>query len=200
MLVTTLASAQDAGTPDCTSITPGSPEADACAEAAFRVGRATEHALDLRLVLPPPNIHPRPTSAHVIALVREISDRAQHASGVYEDVMAWRRAPWTLRALVAQAGIYERLARAVVAALRTEAQFRDVLEPQIAPVECLAVVRYVLAVRAARAASIRIPEVTQAVDQLHRYRSDRIARCIDDQRTRDSTFSRYQPGELEAFP
>jgi hypothetical protein len=70
------------------------------------------------------------------------------------------------------------------------------MEPQIAPVECLAVVRYALAARAAHASTLDTPATRQAIDRLQAYGDDRIAQCITEQQARDSTFQAYQPGEF----
>ncbi len=163
------------------------------------------------------------TEAYIHGIVAQIqsgSSRAQTVAQEYEPIMAYNRPTWTVAALVRQGRIYEVLAHAIVAAqhplpadiqrqishasedvrLELQTQFddriRQAMEPQIAPVECLAVVRYALAARAARAGSLDTEFTRQAIDRLQAYGDDRIAQCIQDQRTHDSTFAAYTPGEF----
>lgn len=156
----------------------------------------------------------------IIAQIQAGSQRAQSIAQEYEPIMAYTRPTWTVAALVRQGRIYEVLAHAIVAAqhplptdlqrqishasedVRTEIQtqfddrIRQAMESQIAPVECLAVVRYALAARAARAGSLDTEFTRQAIDRLQAYGDDRIAQCITEQRAHDSTFAAYTPGEF----
>ncbi len=165
----------------------------------------------------------RTTETYIQGIVSQIqagSHRAQETAQQYEPVLAYNRPTWTVAALVRQGRIYEVLAHAIVAAqhplpedlqrqfsraspdvqAELQTQFddriRQAMEPQIAPVECLAVIRYALAARAARVGSLDTEFTRQAIDRLQAYGDDRIAQCIDDQRTHDSTFAAYTQGEV----
>lgn len=115
--------------------------------------------------------------------------------------MPWGRPRWTIAALVGQATIYEHLAQAIVAVrlpgtLSFADRIREAIEPQVAPVECLAVVRYVLAVRVARGGALRTPEAETALQRLQVYEATRIASCVTDQRSRDSSFQAFALSDL----
>lgn len=165
----------------------------------------------------------RTAAAYIQGIVSQIqagSQRAQSVAQEYEPIMAYNRPTWTVAALVSQGRVYEVLAHAIVAAqhplpedlqrqiahasedvrLEIQTQFddriRQAMEPQIAPVECLAVVRYALAARAARLGSLDTPATRQAIDRLQAYGDDRIAQCIQEQQTRDAAFAAYTPGEF----
>ena len=156
----------------------------------------------------------------IVAQIQAGSQRAQAIKQEYDPVLTYTRPTWTIAALVAQGRVYEVLAHAIVAAqhplpadlqhqiqhasedVRTEIQtqfddrIRQAMEPQIAPVECLAVVRYALAARAARASTLDTPATRQAIDRLQAYGDDRIGECIAAQQAQDSTFAAYTPGEF----
>ena len=70
------------------------------------------------------------------------------------------------------------------------------MESQIAPVECLAVLRYALAARLARACSIVTDAVRSAIGRLQAYGDARIEACIAHHRTRHPSFAAYRPGEF----
>src|SRR5690606_40296584 len=113
----------------------------------------------------------------VAELNRQIQDgarRTQTMANGYEPILAYRRPTWTIAALTRQGRAYEILARSVLNATITmptdlqrqisrasadvrdevqiqfEDQVRQVLDQQVRPIECFAVVRYALAARAAR--------------------------------------------------
>lgn len=156
----------------------------------------------------------------IIAQIQAGSQRAQSTAQEYEPIIAYRRPTWTIAAYVRQGRIYEVLAHAIVAAqhplptdlqrqishasedvrLEIQTQFddriRQAMEPQIAPVECLAVIRYALAARAARAGSLDTEYTRQAIDRLQAYGDDRIAQCIEQARATDASFQAYSPGEF----
>jgi hypothetical protein len=157
----------------------------------------------------------------IVAQIQAGSSRAQTLAQGYEPVVGYRRPTWTIAAYVRQGRIYEVLAHSIVAAqhplpddltrqvhsaseeVRTEIQtqfddrIRQAMEPQIAPVECLAVVRYALAARAARAGSLDTEFTQIAIDRLQAYGDERIAQCITEQQHRDASFQAYAPGEFQ---
>ena len=156
----------------------------------------------------------------IVAQISAGSTRAQSIASEYDAIPPYGRPVWTIAAYVSQGRVYEVLAHAIVAAVHPlprdlahqiahasedvradiQTQFddriRQAMEPQIAPVECLAVVRYALAARAARAGTLDTDATRAAIDRLQAYGDDRIASCISDQRTRDPSFAAYTPGEF----
>lgn len=201
--------------------TPGSMAAEYAAHAKFLLvdpaGREFEtFVIDTR--------RGRTAEAYINGIVAQIqagSSRAQTLAQGYEPVVGYRRPTWTIAAYVRQGRIYEVLAHSIVAAqhplpddlsrqvhsaseeVRTEIQtqfddrIRQAMEPQIAPVECLAVVRYALAARAARAGSLDTEFTQIAIDRLQAYGDERIAQCIAEQQARDASFQAYTPGEFQ---
>ena len=73
---------------------------------------------------------------------------------------------------------------------------RQVIDSQVRPIECFAVVRYALAARAAQHGNIDTPYATEAIDRLQAYGDERIAECITEARGRDPTLAAYTPGEF----
>jgi TolA-binding protein len=156
----------------------------------------------------------------IVAQISAGSTRAQGIADEYTPILAYRRPVWSIAAYVAQGRVYEVLAHAIVAAqhplprdlahqiahasedVRADIQtqfddrIRQAMEGQIAPVECLAVVRYALAARAARVGSLDTDATRAAIDRLQAYGDDRIAQCISDARTHDATLAEYTPGEF----
>ncbi|MFO0680598.1 MAG: tetratricopeptide repeat protein [Sandaracinus sp.] len=200
--------------------TPGSIAAEYAAQAKFQIvdpqGQAFESfTIDTR--------RGRTTETYIQGIVSQIqagSHRAQEAADAYAPVLTYNRPTWTVAALVRQGRVYEVLAHAIVAAqhplpedlqhqfsraspdvqAELQTQFddriRQAMEPQIAPVECFAVVRYALAARAARAGSLDTEFTRQAIDRLQAYGDDRIAQCIEQGRAQDQTLGAYTPGEF----
>jgi tetratricopeptide (TPR) repeat protein len=165
----------------------------------------------------------RTADAYIHGIIEQIHQggtRASTVAGAYDPVITYRRPAWAIAAYVRQGRIYEVLAHAIVSAqhplpedlqrqiarasedVRTEIQtqfddrIRQALEQEIAPVECLAVVRYALAARAARAGSLDTEFTRQAIERLQAYGDERIGQCIAEQQTRDATFASYTPGEF----
>jgi len=142
----------------------------------------------------------------------------------YEPVIAYNRPGWVIAAYVRQGRVYELLTKAVLelpfvmpedlnremrgfsAAEREEVRFqiedriRQVLDAQARPFECLAVVRFALASRVARASSFDDAMTQLAIDRLQAYGEERIAQCIEEHRQRDTTFEPYRPGEFTRAP
>ncbi|HJL16243.1 MAG TPA: tetratricopeptide repeat protein [Sandaracinaceae bacterium LLY-WYZ-13_1] len=163
------------------------------------------------------------TEAFVNELNRQIqegSTRTQEVSEGYEPIFQYRRPTWTIAALTRQGRAYEILARAVLNAeitmptdlqrrirgasqmVRDEVQFtfedrvRQVLDAQVRPIECYAVVRYALAARAAQRGNIDNEYSREAIDRLQAYGDERIATCITQQRAQDESLEAYRPGEF----
>ncbi len=152
--------------------------------------------------------------------IQEGASRAQTAASGYEPILAYRRPTWTIAALTRQGRAYEILARAVLNATVTmpadlarqirnasadvrdevrfqfEDQVHQVLDQQVRPIECYAVVRYSLAARAAQRGNIDDDYSRQALDRLQQYGDERIAECITQQQQQDSSLEAYRPGEF----
>jgi hypothetical protein len=84
--------------------------------------------------------------------------------------------------------------------LRVEDSIRQVLDQETRPVECIAVVRYALAARAAKVAAIDNEYTQQAITRLGAYGDERIAECIAAQQAKDSSLQAYTPGEFARAP
>src|SRR5690606_3450452 len=153
---------------------PGSMAAEYAAQSRFLLVDPTLESLESYEVDPGrrPNVQ-----EFVNELMRQIQSGASRTGTVtsgYEPIMAYRRPTWTIAALTRQGRAYEIYARAVLNATITmpsdlqrqisrasadvrdevqiqfEDQVRQVLDQQVRPIECFAVVRYALAARAAR--------------------------------------------------
>src|SRR5690606_31330177 len=131
---------------------------------------------------------------------------------------------WTIAAYVRQGRVFELLANAVLNApfvlprdiarqiaslppdaredlrLTVEDRVRELLDTSARPLECVAVGRYALAVRAAAAGGIVDGRTGSAIDRLQSYGEERIAACIAEVRTHDATMAPYQPGEFARAP
>ncbi|MEM7608381.1 MAG: tetratricopeptide repeat protein, partial [Myxococcota bacterium] len=152
--------------------------------------------------------------------------RANETKGRLDAVLEYGRPTWTIATLVRQGRIYEVLAGRVLEAgdnvpfvlprevadqlrgqrlnadtredlrLRIADSVQQVLDAETRPIECLAVARYALASRAARAGNIDDEYTQQAIDRLQAYGDERIAECIAEAQARDSQFQAYTPGEF----
>jgi hypothetical protein len=80
---------------------------------------------------------------------------------------------------------------------QVEDTIRQLLDSRVRPIECLAVGRYALAARAARAGNIDNDYTREAFDRINAYGDERIAECIAQVAATDSTFQAYQPGEFK---
>jgi len=142
----------------------------------------------------------------------------------YAVIPGYRRPTWTIAAFVRQGRVYEVLARAVLNTpfvvpadlqkkmkglpdyakdeikVQVEDAIRQVLDAKVRPIECLAVARYALAARAARAGNIDDEYTRIAIDRINQYGDERIAECVAQTAAQDSTFSAYQPGEFTRVP
>ena len=177
----------------------------ACASAAFASAEVAGQAFDaFRIVVPYAS---GPVRGVVDDLRRRIQDGsvlARRAATGYESVIRCGSPTWTLAALVREGQIYARLAWAIRDQAHQFPQYPPqfgqrivtAMEPQIAPLDCLAIVRYILAVRAARAAGMRTEYTTLALDALAGYELTRVTTCAADQHARDSTFAPFTPGDL----
>ncbi len=152
--------------------------------------------------------------------IRDGSTWAQQLTRRYDPVLEYRRPTWTIAAYVRQGRVFEILANAVLNApfvlpddiqrqlrgldpasredvrLQVEDQVRQMLDAQARPLECVAIGRYALAVRAAAAGSIDDDVTRFAVDRLQTYGEERIAACIEEVRQRDASMQPYTPGEF----
>ncbi|MCB9591662.1 MAG: tetratricopeptide repeat protein [Sandaracinaceae bacterium] len=199
---------------------PGTLGAEYAAESRFRLVDPALARLEGLTVNPG---RQRNTEAFVAELNRQIQDgssRTQSTAQGYEPILAYRRPTWTIAALTRQGRAYEVLARAVLNAGITmptdlqsqisrasqdvqdevratfEDRVRQVLDAQVRPIECYAVVRYALSARAARRGNIDNEYSREAIDRLQAYGEERIAECITQQQAQDSTLGAYQPGEF----
>ena len=130
------------------------------------------------------------------------SREAKSKAEAYNVIPPYRRPVWTIAAFVKQGRVYEVLARAVLNTpfvvpndlkkkmrglpdyaqddikIQVEDAIRQVLDAKVRPIECLAVVRYALAARAAKVGSIDNEYSQQAISRLAAYGDERIAQCI----------------------
>jgi len=202
---------------------PGSLAAEYAAQARFTI--ANEGLAPLReTVRVAPGSQPT-VQSFVQAIRSQIDEDARQVRGVvdgYAPVLAYRRPTWTIAAFVQQGQAYEILASAIINATLTplpadlqrrirgasadvrqevEIQFqgqgRQVLEEQVRPVACLAMARYALAARAARAGAIDNEYTRTAVARLQSYGDERIGECIAQAQAQDASFGAYSPGEFQ---
>jgi cellulose synthase operon protein C len=170
---------------------------------------------------------PKTLEGYVQTLMREIERGAQQATVMkdgYEPIIGFNRPGWIIAAYVRQGRVYELLSKAVLelpfvmpddlkremrgfsADEREEVRFqvedriRQVLDTQARPFECLAVVRFALASRVARASSFDNEMTQTAIDRLQAYGDERIAQCIAEHQKRDPTFESYRAGEFTRAP
>ncbi len=170
---------------------------------------------------------PATLDAYVKSVTRQIetgSREAKSKAEAYNVVPPYRRPTWTIAAFVKQGRVYEVLARAVLNTpfvvpndlkkkmrglpdyaqddikIQVEDAIRQVLDAKVRPIECLAVVRYALASRAARAGNIDDEYTREASDRINAYGDERIAECIAQAAAQDSTLQAYQPGEFSRAP
>jgi hypothetical protein len=206
LLATSAAQAQDAD--PCASVRGSSPEAEACAQRDYAAARASQQRLE-PFVAPPPGFSPQPSLDSFEERIHQWGALTAANAAQFDRLLRYRIPRWALLAYVAQASRYEALAAEVVAAADELARGRrlppgalaDRFATDIAPVQCLAVVRYVLVVRAARAgAMFADPSARFALERLHVYGSQAIADCARDETHRDPTFRMWTPDELIALP
>jgi tetratricopeptide (TPR) repeat protein len=157
----------------------------------------------------------------VAAQIEAGSREAKSKAEAYNVIPPYRRPVWTIAAFVKQGRIYEVLARGVLntpfvvpadlqkkmkglpedsrVEIKTQVEdtIRQLLDSRVRPIECLAVARYALAARAARAGSIDNDFTREAFDRINAYGDERIAECIAQAAAQDSTLAAYQPGEFK---
>ena len=205
---------------DRMSGTPGSIAAEYAAESRFMLVDPALAELESLSINPG---RQATTQAFVDELNRQIQDgsrRTQTTAAGYEPLMAYRRPTWTIAALTRQGRAYEIVARAVLNATITmptdlqtqirrasqevqdevratfDDRVRQVLDQQVRPIECYAVVRYSLAARAAQRGNIDNEYSREAIDRLQAYGDERIAECIAAQQQSDASFEAYRNGEF----
>jgi hypothetical protein len=162
----------------------------------------------LDIVAPDPNTTPfDPDMRVMLDRVGEASQRAQAFAERLEAVVTHRSPTWTLAAYGRQGEIYARLASSILLAFsptrtgtstltpRQEQRIHEALATQVEPIFCLAIVRWMLVVRAGRAGELDTEATREAHAQLLRHPEERIEHCVAEQRARDSTFTPYVRGE-----
>ncbi len=166
-------------------------DAAACGEAAFAEAEVEARAFDdLEIAIPPGLTEPE-TIDRYLSELRAASERAAAAASRYEAVIRCRSGFWSSAAYARQGQIYETLARASRRSLPVVGRdrARAAVDVQTRPIDCLAVVRYVLVVRAARAGGFRTALTRAVLDALVRYPFAEAASCVVEQRTRDASFA-----------
>lgn len=157
----------------------------------------------------------------VAAQIDAGSREAKSAAEAYNAIPPYRRPVWTIAAFVRQGRVYEVLARAVLNTpfvvpadlqrkmrglpqdskdeikIQVEDTIRQLLDSKVRPIECLAVARYALGARAARAGNIDNEYTREAFDRINAYGDERIAECIAQAAAQDATFAAYQAGEFK---
>ncbi len=172
--------------------------------------------------------HPATMEAYIKKEIsQQIGQGSKQATALaagYDPIPAYGRPKWTIAAYVRQGRIYEVLAKAVLnmpfvmpkdinaqlkrldpvakedMRVQIEDRVRQVLDEQVRAIECLAVSRYALAARAARAGSMDTEYTRVAVDRLQAYGDERIGECIEQATKQDPTFGAYQSGEFTRVP
>ncbi|MGF1467784.1 MAG: tetratricopeptide repeat protein [Sandaracinaceae bacterium] len=164
--------------------------------------------------------------------IQDGARRAEEIKNEYEPVLAYQRPAWTVAAYARQGRVYEVLARAVLDAqleplptnleralrplppfeqdelrFQFEEAIRAVIDQEVRPIECLALVRYALAARLALAASIDSEYSRQALDRLQAYGEERINECLTQPQfaevvtaPRPGEFVRARRGQLSELP
>ncbi len=200
---------------------PGSLAAEYAAHAAFLLANDREVAAFERWKIDVGR--PRTLREYAERLKRGIQDGTERAKRMIQkfgEIPSFRRPTWTIAALARQGRIIELYARNVLEApvviptdiarqmrgapievrddlkIQVEDGIRDVLDQFARPLECWAIERYALAVRAARLAGLRNEYTLQAIDRLQAYGEERIAECIEQRRQKDPNLAPYQPGEF----
>jgi TolA-binding protein len=203
---------------------PGSYGAEYAAQARFELVEDQARAFEDFAIKPG---KPRTLDAYVRTVTNQIeqgSREAKRTAEAYNPIPGYRRPTWTIAAFVRQGRIYEVLARAVLNTpfvvpadmqrkmrglpdyakddirIQVEDAIRQVLDAKVRPIECLAVARYALALRAARAGNIDNDYTQEASDRINAYGDERIAECVAQAAAQDSTFQAYQPGEFSRAP
>ncbi len=170
---------------------------------------------------------PSTIDAYVRTLGVEIQRGTRDATrlkAAYEPVLAYERPMWSIATFVRQGRIYEVLARAILRApfvmpadmqrqlrrvgedaredirIQVQDRIQAALDEQVRPIDCLAIVRYALASRAARAGSIDSEYTRLAIDRLSAYGEERIEQCVTEAAAQDPTFGAYQRGEFSREP
>jgi cellulose synthase operon protein C len=203
---------------------PGSMAAEYAAQSKFLIADKGNEAFE-NFAIKPGN--PATMKAYVDDLKRQIengSSQAAQRNAAYEAVTTYRRPTWTIAAYAREGRVYEVLAKAVLSTpftvpgdlkkqmaklpadaredvkIQVEDTVRQLLDQQTRPIECFAVVRYALAARASKVASIDNEYTQQAITRLSAYGDERIAECIAEQQGKDSSLQAYQPGEFARAP
>ncbi len=203
----------------------GSLAAEYAAQAKFELVDAGMAAFESFAIVPG---RPATLAAYVTKISEQITAGAiqsKQLAASYEPVPAYRRPSWTIAAFIRQGRIYEVLARAVLdtpfvipddmqrqmrnlppdgrdtVRATVEDRVHQVLDERTRPIECLAVQRYALAARAARAANIDNEYTRLAIDRLNAYGEERIVECVTQANAADATaYTPAVPGEFARAP
>jgi len=203
---------------------PGSIAAEYAAQSKFILADKGNESFETFTIKPG---NPASMKAYVDELKKQIDSGATQATTrnqAYDAVASYRRPAWTIAAYARQGRVYEVLSKAILSApfvtpadlkkqmakmpeasredvrIQVEDTVRQFLDGQTRPIECIAVVRYALAARAAKVGSIDNEYTQQAITRLGAYGDERIAECIAEQQAKDSSLQAYSPGEFSRAP
>lgn len=199
---------------------PGSLAAEYAAQARFEIVDEGSSSFESFAIKPGKPKTMQDYIKEITSQIEKGSKEAKERAEKYATVLEYRRPTWTIGAFVRQGRIYEVLAKAVLntpfimpkdlakkiekapeeakeqVRIQVEDAVRQTLDKQVRPIECLAVVRYALAARAAKAGSLDNAFTQQAVDRLQAYGDERIGECISEAAAKDKSFGAYVPGEF----
>lgn len=203
---------------------PGSAAAEYAAQAKFILADKGNESFETFTIKPG---NPSTMKGYVDELTKQMdsgASQAQTRNQAYDAVSAYRRPTWTIASLARQGRVYEVLAKAILSTpfvtpadlkktmaklpedkreeirLNVEDTVRTLLDNKTRPIECFAVVRYALAARAAKAASIDNEYTQQAVTRLSAYGDERIGQCIAENQASNPGLEAYAPGEFARAP
>ncbi len=155
--------------------------------------------------------------------VRLLSGKALESAEAFQGVGARREPRWAVASLSGQARTFARMAQTLndveipqiypralleedvqlsdearqAVQEQVEANIRQVLETQSAPLACTSVVYDVMALRVAQAERVDSEHSQESVLRLTPLSDERIAECVEQGRTSDETLEPYSAGELD---
>jgi hypothetical protein len=202
----------------------GSPAAEDAARAAFLLAEPSGEAFESFAL----DTHARQTADdYVHSIIEQIhmaGTRGSAAARAYDPVLDYQRPHWSIAAYVRQGRTYEHLTRAIADAQHplpggmivqigraspdVQAQIarefndriRRALLEELEPVDCLAMIAYLRAVRVQEASLLDTERGAYALDRLAAYGVDRVQRCAREQRTREYAFVLPNPSALTRPP
>lgn len=199
---------------------PGSFAAETAAQAKFELVDVGITAFESYHIDPG---HPATMQAYIATLQDQITAGLTQTTTLaagYAPIPEYRRPTWTVAAFVRQGRIYEILSRAVlnipfvvprdlaaqmaqlppdqrdVVRQTVQDRVQQVLDQKVRPIECLAVVRYALAARAARVGNLDNEFTRIAIDRLTAYGEERVNECVTEANTHDPSFAPPAAGEF----